>query len=292
MKKLLFTISIVCLAFVSCNKTDSVVPSTPEHLSFNISVDDITKASKTAWENGDRIILFFDKEIAATPRYVTMSYDGSKWGFAFNEATLETELLGKASGTVSAVYVPYWHTFTAEYFTGWGYPAYYLRFWNEAGDDDVWCYYLRCQDAAYSVSAGVISASLTLSQPGSPNTDYEHIFIPGITGNGKYTLKSTKLLKLPSCQEYSMDSSSENFRAGVSGYNIPIPGFEYHGGMSFSGHFANLGVPDDYTFILIDNNGTTANTSDDVSYQISFTGKTIPVKGSIQLPALTNWSVL
>ncbi len=290
MKKIILTLGIICLALVSCNKTETV-PNDPNHLSFNITVNDLTKATKTEWENGDRIILFFDREIVSTPRYVTMSYDGTKWDYAFNEGTLEAELLGKASGTVSAVFVPYWSTFSTSYFTGWGYPAYYLRFWNEAGIDDVWCYFLRCQDADYSVSAGVISASLTLTQPGAPNVTFDHIFIPGITGNERYTLEAPNLLKVQTCVEYSLDNISQQFRGGVAGYGEPIPGYEYKGGVSFSGYFENHGIPDDYTFTLVDTKGT-ANTSDDDSYQISFTGKTIPDKGAIQLPALSSWNKL
>jgi len=291
MKKIIFSLGIVCLALVSCNKSES--PDQDQHLKFNISVGNLTKATKSTWENGDRILLFFNKELAATPRYVTMEFDGSKWSYTFNEATLETGLLGTTSGTVSAVFVPYWKTLSISFFTGWGYDSYYLRFFNETETDDVWTYYLRCQDASYSVSAGVITASLTMEQPGSPRVSYEHFWIPGLDGYERYTLQASNLEKVASCLEYSFDSDKENFGSGVASYNDPIPGYPYQGGVSFSGNIEHEGVADDYTFILTDTKGT-ADTSDDQKYQISFTGKTIPERGAVQLPALTDprWTTI
>ena len=81
-------------------------------LSANHPDGSATKAVKNGWENGDVIFVFFNN--IAAPKYLKMSYDGTKWGTTQMNGDTE-EALGLTesdSGTMRAVFLPFGNTNT------------------------------------------------------------------------------------------------------------------------------------------------------------------------------------
>ena len=93
MKKIISFFAMAAMLLVSCTKEmesgagdvnsgDTVFA--PGKYTFNVEVLE-TKAVKTAWENGDKIFVFFDDaatkaaaDVASLP-YVTLNFDGEDW---------------------------------------------------------------------------------------------------------------------------------------------------------------------------------------------------------------------
>ena len=224
MKKIAFALGIVFLALTACNKADPA----PEHLSFDLTVnfENATKSVQTGWEAGNQIIVFFDKEIASTPRYLVMQYDGSKWTYSFNESTLEPELLGKTSGTLSAAYVPFVKSWEVTESSG----RYKIAPKDKNGNK-VCAYYLKATNITYDVSGSKLTATLDFSLDGY---DSYHFYIPETTGEpGQFMM---------------LGGSDYNYSAALSWFkddgtfaaqSNPTLGYPYDGGISF---FPSLSV--------------------------------------------------
>lgn len=121
MKKALIILATIAFVLVSCNREilDNTLdenPASQTNIVFNLTANHpdgtATKAVKTGWENGDVIYVFFNN--IAAPKYLKMSYDGSKWSYTqMNGAMGESlGLVDGATGTMRAVYLPFGNTLT------------------------------------------------------------------------------------------------------------------------------------------------------------------------------------
>ena len=169
MKKIIFIAFAAILAglAISCQKEEAVSDKADAvQYTFNITVNDrvgfdsevSTKGAtvpeyKSAWENGDKIFLFFKPTSGSllTDTYATLTYNGSSWNGAFNT---DTPSLGEGGGTLSAVYV--------YKLDGSVTPAYSDSKWTIATGNT----FYNCQtEVNYTVSGNEISASLDLKAP-------------------------------------------------------------------------------------------------------------------------------
>ena len=276
MKKitLLTIFGLALMAFSACNKEEETASRTLK-LDLNIIHGSDTKAVKTGWESGDKIYVFFGKpEDHTTPAYLTLTYDGSSWAESWT-AGLEAEIAATASGTLHAVYTP-----------GTLGTISYDSYWKEyrfTGSDHGW--YLKCENVSYTVSEGVLAATLNMACPG----DFVQFYLEGQAANaGKLQFSGDKILKV------KVSSISETgFKQGSHGYGSAIDGVAYKGGLMFSGILKSdaRGIETSHTLKITDTKGT-VDKADDVVYTITATKK-MKVNDAFVLPALDNaaWTV-
>ena len=276
MKKitLLTIFGLALMALSACNK-EEVTASRTLKLDLNIIHDIDTKAVKTGWESGDKIYVFFGKPADhPTPAYLTLTFDGSSWTEAWT-AGLEAEIASTASGTLHAVYTP-----------GKLGTISYDPYWKEyrfTGSDHGW--YLKCENVSYTVSEGVLAATLNMVRP----SDFVQFYLEGQAANaGKLQFSGDKILKV------KVSSISETgFMQGSHGYGSAIDGVAYKGGLMFSGILKSdaRGIETSHTLKITDTKGTN-DTADDVVYTITATKK-MKVNDAFVLPALDNaaWAV-
>ena len=276
MKKitLLTIFGLALMALSACNK-EEVTASRTLKLDLNITHDSYTKAVKTDWESGDKIYVFFGKpEDHTTPAYLTLTFDGISWTEAWT-AGLEAEIASTASGKLHAVYTP-------GKLGTISYDPYYKEY-DFKGCDHGW--YLKCENVSYTVSEGVLAATLNMACP----DDFVQFYLEGQAANaGKLQFSGDKILKV----EVS-GLTETRFRQANYNYGRPIDGVAYKGGLMFSGLLKDdaKGVETSHTLIITDTKGTNT-TADDVVYTTTAT-KTMKVGDAFVLPALDNaaWTV-
>ena len=276
MKKitLLTIFGLALMALSACNK-EEVTASRTLKLDLNIIHDSDTKAVKTGWESGDKIYVFFGKPADhPTPAYLTLTFDGSSWTEA-GTAGLEAEIASTASGTLHAVYTP-GKLGTMSYST-------YLKTYQFFDGDAGW--YLKCQNVSYTVSEGVLAATLNMACPG----DFVQFYLEGQAANaGKLQFSGDKMLK-----GKISGLSQTRFSQANYNYGRAIDGVAYKGGLMFSGLLKDdaKGVATSHTLTITDSKGTD-DRSDDVVYTITATKK-MKVNDAFVLPALDNaaWTV-
>lgn len=276
MKKitLLTIFGLALMALSACNK-EEVTASRTLKLDLNIIHDSDTKAVKTGWESGDKIYVFFGKPTDhTTPAYLTLTFDGSSWTEAWT-AGLEAEIASTASGTLHAVYTP-GKLGTMSYST-------YLKTYQFFDGDAGW--YLKCENVSYTVSEGVLAATLNMARP----SNFVQFYLEGQAANaGKLQFSGDKILKV------KVSSISETgFKQGSHGYGSAIDGVAYKGGLMFSGILKSdaRGIETSHTLKITDTKGT-VDKADDVVYTITATKK-MKVNDAFVLPALDNaaWAV-
>lgn len=276
MKKitLLTIFGLALMALSACNK-EEVTASRTLKLDLNIIHDSDTKAVKTGWESGDKIYVFFGKPADhTTPAYLTLTYNGSTWTEDWT-AGLEAEIASTASGKLHAVYTP-----------GKLGTISYDPYWKEyrfTGSDHGW--YLKCENVSYTVSEGVLAATLNMARP----SDFVQFYLEGQAANaGKLQFSGDKILKV---EVSGLDQTG--FGQGNYNYGRPIDGVAYKGGLMFSGLLKEdaSGVEASHTLTITDTKGT-RDTKDDVVYTTTAT-KTMKYGDAFVLPALDNaaWAV-
>ena len=271
MKKItLFTIfGVALMALSACSKEEVPAPKTLK-LDLNITHDSYTKAVKTGWESGDKIYVFFgNPEDHTTPAYLTLTFDGSSWAEAWT-AGLEAEIAATKSGTLHAVYTP-GKLGTMSYST-------YLKTYQFFDGDTGW--YLKCEKVSYTVSEGVLAATLNMARP----SNFVQFYLEGQAANaGKLQFSGDKILKV---EVSGLDQTG--FRQGNYNYGRPIDGVAYKGGLMFSGILKSdaRGVETSHTLTITDTKGT-KDTKDDVVYTTTAT-KTMKYGDAFVLPALNN----
>ena len=282
MKKIVFALTAI-LAVAACNKSTSISDieseQTYKHLEIDITVNSAdTKAVKTAWETGDQVLIFFDKEIASTPRYLVMEYNGTTWVPNFNEGTLEAELLGKASGTLSAVYTPFARSWEVNKINDTKYQVYP----KDATDHVIYYYYLKDSNRAYTVSAGKLTATISLST----DDDLIHFFIPETVGESEqYIINGFD----PSFMEgYMLNYFNDD--GSFSSWDYGLMGYPYNGGLVFCGKKTVLynSIPAGSYIDVFDYSITSKQ------YRLTLTSdKSIAAGSNIVLPALSSprWEV-
>ena len=276
MKKitLLTIFGLALMALSACNK-EEVTASRTLKLDLNIIHGSDTKAVKTGWESGDKIYVFFGKPADhPTPAYLTLTFDGSSWTEAWT-AGLEAEIAATPSGKLHAVYTP-------GKLGTISYDPYYKEY-DFKGCDHGW--YLKCENVSYTVSEGVLAATLNMARP----SNFVQFYLEGQAANaGKLQFSGDKILKV------KVSSISETgFKQGSHGYGSAIDGVAYKGGLMFSGILKSdaRGIETSHTLKITDTKGTN-DTADDVVYTITATKK-MKVNDAFVLPALDNaaWSV-
>lgn len=162
---------------ISCQKEEAVSDKTDAvQYTFNITVNDrsgfdngaSTKGDatyKSAWENGDKIFLFFKPTEGSLldDKYATLTYNGSSW-----DGTVSSGMSSLGDGgTLSAVYV---------YKLGSNVtPSYSDSKWIIATGNT----FYNCQTGVtYTVSGDVISATLNLVAP----TNFVQFYVTSATG--------------------------------------------------------------------------------------------------------------
>ena len=276
MKKntLLTIFGVALMALSACNK-EEVPTSKTLKLDLNIIHDSDTKAVKTGWESGDKIYVFFGKPADhTTPAYLTLTFDGSSWTEAWT-AGLEAEIASTASGKLHAVYTP-------GKLGTISYDPYYKEY-RFTGSDHGW--YLKCENVSYTVSEGVLAATLNMARP----SDFVQFYLEGQAANaGKLQFSGDKILKV---EVSGLDQTG--FGQGNYNYGRPIDGVAYKGGLMFSGLLKEdaSGVEASHTLTITDTKGT-RDTKDDVVYTTKAT-KTMKYGDAFVLPALDNaaWTV-
>ena len=271
MKKICILLGATLLALTACEKTET---KTPQHLTLDLTINHMapgTKSVKTGWADGDKVYVFFGKpEDHPTPAYLVLTRSGSSWVESWTTG-LEAEIAGTASGTLTALYSP----MDIEPIT---YEDSYK--WYRLKENP--CYALVCNNASYSVTAGVLSATLNM---GKGTYDYVQFFLPG---------ESANVDKLSfSCSEVRVSIAAFSIEDGLVGsanssLGDEIRGFAFDGGVIFSGLLEHPGSAVDYVLTIKDDKGTSA-TSDDVTYTLSG-NKTFNDWDAIALPALSEWT--
>ena len=276
MKKitLLTIFGLALMALSACNK-EEVTASRTLKLDLNIIHDIDTKAVKTGWESGDKIYVFFGKPADhPTPAYLTLTFDGSSWTEAWT-AGLEAEIASTASGTLHAVYTP-GKLGTMSYST-------YLKTYKFWDGDPGW--YLKCENVSYTVSEGVLAATLNMVRP----SDFVQFYLEGQAANaGKLQFSGDKILKVK-----ISSISGTGFGQSNYSYGYAIDGVAYKGGLMFSGLLKSdaRGIETSHTLKITDTKGTN-DTKDDVVYTITAMKK-MKYGDAFVLPALDNaaWTV-
>ena len=189
MKKIFAILCAASALLISCTK---VAPEAQEietgnaagKLQVNIAVsrEGDTKAVKTGWEKGDVIYVFFNQLAAsATPKYLTLTFDGNGWDNTWY-GDADADLLTMSTGTMTAVYFPFHSGQVTIAKDGDNY-----TFKN--GTENIYSYYMKCENAEYSVSAGVLTGTLAMAIPGASTGNVVQLYIPDENPvAGKYSL--------------------------------------------------------------------------------------------------------
>ena len=298
MKKILFLALSALFAISACNGIEentvpeNTQPEVERHLTLDLTVnylnDDGTKATKTAWSIGDRILMFFNKKTNAACKRAELTYGAGGWTCWWSTG-LEDDILATTSGTVSAVYVP----FVQLNNTARPVDLYTLEFLDASGAvttefiaaHRIYSFYMAAEGAAYTVSGDTFSATLNMQVPAREN--FAHFFIPDLTETTprRYILteESGQLVGL-SVTGYDM--AHDKFTTTLNPDGV-IYGYPTGTGYSFSCNIdpALLGVSYDYTFTLTDTKGT-ASTADDLTYRLTVPGKSLSRGKAAVLPTL------
>ena len=292
MKKTLFIAAVAALV-LGCGKEeiedqtnqDEELTSLVLDLTINNGGSPDTRGVKTNWIKDDKIYILFDKEITFgadnPPQYLVIKYnrDTKTWEADFWSPGLKSKIAKKTSGTLTALYMPNDKvngTISFEHSSAEQYNVYS----KERNGVEFKSYALVAENQSYSVSGGVLTASLTLNAA-SHDTWMQHCIDSkdrnGVTiansDSHHYTLKHRVM-------SYQNDKTY-----GDMGYTRSISPYSYtnygkfnfesyeemsayiYGGLCFAGYNASAkGERMRHIFTLVDNKGT-ATIADDVTYQ-------------------------
>lgn len=253
-------------------------------LSFELTVNHPdgagTKSVKTGWESGDVVYVFFDG--AAAPKYLKMSYDGSKWTKTqMNGSSAQSFDLNKTSGKMTAVYLPFGNDATVEADAD----GTSFKF-----NKKPLSWYFVSEKADYKVADGIVTGTLTMSLPKgfvlfsyTPNwqegpvnpalASYESLFVP-------YTN--------PAC--VASISADGTVKQDLSQEIKNLPGYAYKESIIFSGVVKDSYLDTDKGWTL--HLSTLVNVEDRAPsyYTKSWSSKALTTGNVVQLPALSSWT--
>ena len=228
MKKYL-TILCTMLVMVSCNEMYFEQETIPTKLEFAVTVNHgmPTKAVKTAFVSGDVVYAFFNNvALSDTPKYATLTYDGTKWTGALQGGLTISELA--ASGeTMSAVFFP----FGTVNITKSG-DSYVFK---GADNQPIYTYYMSAT-ADYSLTAVDDIATLTATLNMTIPDNYVQFFVDksgsDYASDVKYRL-AVKDIRPAACNSYT---PTGGFTMKTQDYSQPMWGYVYNNeGILFSG---------------------------------------------------------
>ena len=231
MKTIKKYLTILCtmLVMVSCNEMYFEQETIPTKLEFAVTVNHgmPTKAVKTAFVSGDVVYAFFNNvALSDTPKYATLTYDGTKWTGALQGGLTISELA--ASGeTMSAVFFP----FGTVNITKSG-DSYVFK---GADNQPIYTYYMSAT-ADYSLTAVDDIATLTATLDMTIPDNYVQFFVDksgsDYASDGKYRL-AVKDIRPAACNSYT---PTGGFTMKTQDYSQPMWGYVYNSeGILFSG---------------------------------------------------------
>ena len=196
MKKLFYILAAAAALVFSASCEKAGVPEQSGKLTFNFTVSSSsfngTKAghTKTGWEEGDKIFIFFDKADNAEelPDYMSITYNGDSWDSEISDELAET-IAEKGEGMLDAMYVSNLADDDPEIFAddmlAYAFPA-------NGG------YTLTCSDVAYTVKNGTVEAELDMK-----GHCFCQIFIPDVEVEGDaYSHVYSLRMDIPGMAEY------------------------------------------------------------------------------------------
>lgn len=228
-----FLFLIMAAGLLSCAKEMTPAPEQAPSgvpMSFNITVTG-TKAEKTNWANGDVVYVFFK---GLEEKYLSLSYDGSKWTTASGGDTLtDTDFNGLTTKTLTAVHLPVAvdvtfadGTFT---FTQDGKPVYN--------------YYLLQTGKEYEVDGTTVTATLEMGKP----EGFAQFHVAGIPdGAEDYTFSCSRVQPI-AC---SGVSTSGSILTKALDPGAQMRGVDDADGLVFGGRLTVPGRTADYKFVL------------------------------------------
>ena len=279
MQKIIIAFTILAASlFVSCHKQDNLPEPQRLHLNLSINNGADTKARKTDWESGDVVYVFFRIEDTSPIPYLKLTYDGTAWNPSWTPGH-EAEIAGTSSGKLVAVYSPVGFPVEELYWLG------RLSAYRYSGSDEG-VYFLAAESVDYTVTAGTLSATLNMVS----YDNWVNFVIKDIPSAdvSNWNFACDKMLKS------RLGGVDTDFRTFLSNnnYGEAVRGFAYKGEVMFGGPIKGLGTANDYTFTVVNNNGTPENTSDDVTYQATFANKTLKGRNQIVLPDISTWPTI
>lgn len=287
MKKTVIILSAV-LALVACNKetpanlNEGPIDASKVVFNFNVNYPSDTKAVKPGWEAGDKVFIFFD---GVTTGYVSTSFNGSAWTPTYNGSGVLS-----ASGTLTAVYLPYGSSATPSYSSSWTFDTSYSA------------YYMVAEKVDYTISntsdVATLSATLNMVAPegfvqfamplsGTVNETATTFF--RTTSTYTYTLSDSHIKPV----SFASVAGDGTITTTEGSYGAAITGYVYGGDINFSGVLNSSfnGIETTYAFTFKNDNGTIYD-YDDVTYLLSGI-KTFSYKSAIKFPAISSsaWKV-
>ena len=231
MKTLKHFLAIMCaaLTLAACNDLYSDGSVVPTQLEFAITVnqDVPTKAVKTEFVSGDVIYAFFNNvEVASTPKYAKLEYDGSKWNGSVQGGLAISELAATGS-TMSAVYFPFGEVTISNRGSSYVFKG--------ADGQPIYTYYM-CATADYELQTAGEIATLTATLNMAIPENYVQFFVDksgsDYATDGKYRL-AVKDIRPAACGSYT---TSGGFAIKALDYSQPMWGYVYDNqGLLFSG---------------------------------------------------------
>ena len=224
-----YLILCAALTLAACVKEEPQNEIPQVRLEFDITViqDNPTKAVKTDFVSGDVIYAFFNNvAVNATPKYATLTYDGTKWAGAL-QGGLTVGALAASGQTMSAVYFPFGTvniTTSGESYVFKG-----------ADGSPIYSYY-SCATASYELTTAGEIATLTATLNMVIPDNYVQFFVDksgsDYASDGKYRLVA-KDIRPAACGSYT---PAGGFALKALDYSQPMWGYAYNDeGILFSG---------------------------------------------------------
>ena len=263
MKKILL-IACTVLAFAACNKDITIQPSGDDSVyskklvvDIKITADDDTKAVQSSWESGDVVYVFFSNIAISDPaKYLTLTYDGSKW--AADLHNIDPAEFAESGARMSAIWFPY---------IGGGLEVNYdmSRYRFSYNGLPICSHFLSCENASYTFTLGgdanKLSGTLDMRPVfGTPTLNpsagemWMHLFIGSLSASQA----EHYWLSEPDFSPAAVTSINGYGNITVTRYpaGTPVPGHAYSGGASFAGIMASYkAYSGDYNFTLYTNDG-------------------------------------
>lgn len=224
-----YLILCAALTLAACVKEEPKNEMPQVRLEFDVTVtqDAPTKAVKTDFVSGDVIYAFFNNvAVNATPKYATLTYDGTKWSGALQGGLAVGELA--ASGeTMSAVYFPFGTVNITKSGDTYAFKG--------ADNQPIYTYYSSATASYELATAGEI-ATLTATLNMTIPDNYVQFFVDksgsDYASDGKYRL-AVKDIRPAACGSYT---PAGGFAITALDYSQPMWGYVYDDlGVLFSG---------------------------------------------------------
>lgn len=236
-------------------------------MNFEVSVAE-TKATKTAWADGDKIYVFFK---GLETKYLVLTYHpGTGWDNTSGGGTLlDTDFSGLGETVLTAVHFPV--PVDINFADG--------KFSFTSGGSPVYCYYFYQTGKAYVIDGTTVTATLALGRP----ADFILVQVPGIQNNVSDYTFGCSLIEPVACASVGTDGAlTEN----VLQPGARLSGFADEDSGIFSGRLTNPGTDEDYTFTLA---------SGDKIYTLTRDDKALTSGNTYSFPVLTdtggtNWT--